>query len=178
MRRIFFRRRGTTRKRFTIAILAIGGPLLAIQLIGVIQSRIDSRVEIVNADTLRVGGTLVRLFGVDAPAKPQTCHNATGATYDCGRRAADFVRAFVRGKAVSCTRGRSDATVVCYANGRDLGAALIHAGWAVQAPGTLTYRAEEAAARRAGRGMWSGSFERPARWRQRETSADSKGNSS
>ncbi|MGH7715949.1 MAG: thermonuclease family protein [Vulcanimicrobiaceae bacterium] len=132
-------------------MLAIGGPLIAVRVIGAVQSRIDSHLQIVDANTLRVGGNLVRLFGVDAPDKRQTCRSASGAIYDCGLRAMDFARVLVRDKAVICTKGYSHGTVMCYANGRDLGAALVLAGWAVCASGTSLYRADEATARRAGR---------------------------
>ena len=43
-----------------------------------------------------------------------------------------------------------------------LNAALVEAGWAVAYGG---FDAQEAAARKAGRGAWAGTFERPDRWR-------------
>ncbi len=178
MRRIFYRRRRTARRRIAIATLAIVSVLFGIGLAGTVHSRFDSHVQIIDAGTLRLDGTLVRLFGVDAPGKEQTCRDAAGAAYTCGQRAIAFLRMLVHGKMVNCTTGYSDTTAICYADAKDLGQALVRAGWAVRAPGTHLYRADEQAARRAGRGMWAGAFEQPSQWRRRETVAESNGNSS
>lgn len=52
----------------------------------------------------------------------------------------------------------------CSVNGKDIGAALVEAGWAV-AYGD--YDREEAMARRARKGIWDGTFDAPRDWRAR-----------
>lgn len=58
--------------------------------------------------------------------------------------------------------------LVCRANGLELGTAMVARGWAVDyaAYSHGYYRAEEAAARTARLGIWSGQFELPADWRR------------
>jgi endonuclease YncB( thermonuclease family) len=53
----------------------------------------------------------------------------------------------------------------CTAGGRDLNAEMVRSGYAFAYGGD--YRAEEAEARAAHRGLWSGEFERPRDWREK-----------
>ena len=50
----------------------------------------------------------------------------------------------------------------CTVDGFDLGQTVVAAGWAVS---DGVYFLDEAAARAAGRGIWSGTFELPVQWR-------------
>lgn len=52
---------------------------------------------------------------------------------------------------------------MCVAGGVELNRAMVEAGWAVSYGG---YRAAEDVARREGRGLWAGAFERPQEWRR------------
>ena len=53
-----------------------------------------------------VGGTRVRLFGIDAPELKQRCKHANGRDFLCGRAAASFLLEHVRSGTVEC-RGNS-----------------------------------------------------------------------
>ena len=127
----------------------------------------DGRIDVVDGDTLHVGREKVRLFGIDAPELAQTCTgDATEPVWDCGRRSRLLLQALVGVGAVVCeARGanRGRIVAVCRADGRDLGAAMVAAGMAVDEPAYSNghYRAEEEAARRARRGLWRGGFVRP-----------------
>lgn len=114
-----------------------------------------------DGDTLRIGATKVRIFGIDAPEKAQSC-----GPWACGVAAQARLAALTRGREVICvTRdmdkyGRTVAT--CRAAGVDLGGVLVSEGlaWAFTRYGA-DYVVLEAEARRAGRGVWRAAAEAP-----------------
>jgi endonuclease YncB( thermonuclease family) len=114
-----------------------------------------------DGDTLRIGATKIRLFGVDAPEKAQTCGD-----WDCGLAAKARLVALTSGREVTCVSrdtdkyGRTVAT--CRAGGVDLGGALVAEGlaWAFTRY-SADYVAIEAEARRRGRGVWRVTAEAP-----------------
>jgi endonuclease YncB( thermonuclease family) len=122
----------------------------------------------IDGDSLVVAGVEIRLFGIDAPEFAQTCSRG-GRPWNCGREAADALRAMTAGREIVCRprdRDRYGRTVaVCLAGGLDLGAAMVKGGLAV-AYGA--YAADEREARDARRGIWSSTFEPPAAWRARQ----------
>jgi endonuclease YncB( thermonuclease family) len=127
---------------------------------------ISGRAEVVDGDTLRIGGTRIRLTGLDAPEIDQTCSDGQGVSWACGREARGFVVALVAHRAVDCQGSGVDrygrTLARCSADGADLGAQIVSAGWAVTDMG---YLAEATAAQSQKRGIWSGSFIAPAEWR-------------
>jgi endonuclease YncB( thermonuclease family) len=127
------------------------------------------RVTVVDGDSLRAGKENIRLIGIDALELHQTCRDARGGDWACGREAKARLAALVSGGNVACTeRGRDRygrTLAVCQADGiADLGAALVREGHAVDYGG---YADAEREARQARRGLWDGSFERPQDWRRR-----------
>lgn len=91
-------------------------------------------VRVIDADTWDVGGTRVRLHGIDAPELDQTCTHASGRGWDCGAWATQQVRSLYDGHAAQCTRVTQDRygrTVArCNVQGRDVGQALVSRGLA------------------------------------------------
>ncbi len=128
---------------------------------------IRGMAEVVDGDTLRIGGTRIRLLGIDAPERDQPCTRADGTVWDCGVAARDFAVSLVGRSVVVCTStgrdryGRSLAK--CDVGGTDLAAGIVAAGWAVA---ELPYAPVEAQARAARFGIWSGTFVAPADWRR------------
>lgn len=132
------------------------------------ETHIAGPVDVIDGDTLRLAdGRPLRLEGLDAPEIDQFCERPSG-TYACGRAARRALFRLVAGANVTCVargRDRYDRLLGrCRAGEEDIGASLVAAGWAVA---NGRYRVEEGAARTAGRGLWQGSFERPADWRAR-----------
>ena len=131
---------------------------------------ISGRAEVVDGDTLRIADRRIRLLGLDAPELSQSCTDATGAAWDCGREARSFVVNLVSGQTVSCRSLRRDSygrsLAKCDSGGSDLGAQIVAAGWAVPEDG---YFDEANTARTAKRGIWSGTFVAPAEWRHRDS---------
>nr|WP_250152494.1 thermonuclease family protein [Ancylobacter radicis] len=151
-----------------------GSILVALVLVGVallverVVPPLTGAVRVADGDSLVVAGERVRLDGIDAPELHQSC-GAPGTEWPCGARAKEALEAVVAQGEVNCRPVDEDrygrAVAICAAGAADLGARQVAAGWAL-ATG-LAYQREEAAARAAGRGIWSGPFEVPAQWRQR-----------
>ena len=130
------------------------------------------RATVVDGDSLQVGGKRIRLDGIDAPELAQTCRNADGRAWPCGRAARARLAELTSGGDVSCTdkgRDRYGRTIATCSAGdfRDLGEALVREGYAINYDRyTSRYRAAQQRARRAHRGIWRGDFERPEDWRR------------
>lgn len=125
---------------------------------------------VVDGDTIRIGRTAYRLWGIDAPEQQQSC-----AEWPAGVEATRALAALMRDKAVTCeprTRDRYGRTVaLCRADGMDLGAAMVSAGmaWAfVRYSGD--YVSEEGSARAAGLGVHGRSCMPAWEWRAAQRS--------
>lgn len=127
-------------------------------------------VRVLDGDTLRLGDRTLRLYGLDAPERGQQCADAAGRTYDCGAAAAAALARLVAERAVECRLHGRDrfgrALGICHADGVELNASVVSAGWALaDAARQPTLVPLEAAARASHRGLWAGGFEPPAHWR-------------
>lgn len=126
---------------------------------------------VIDGDSLRLGHIDVRLDGIDAPELRQTCHDRQGRSWWCGRAARERLTAIIAGRNVACTtrghdRYRRTLAVCAAGDVHDLGAAMVREGYAVNySRYTSRYRALEAQARAAKRGIWQGRFEPPEDWR-------------
>jgi len=114
------------------------------------------RLAVLTGDTLRVGGQVVRLEGVSAPARGSVCHGGGAENVDCGSAAANAMASLIRAQAVECTiRGHDDhgrPVGRCLAGGTRLSEAIVLDGWATAEIPEL--RQFEITARAAGRGIW------------------------
>ena len=136
-------------------------------------SALEGRAEVVDGDTLRIGSTTVRLQGIDAPETRQTCTDASGQEWACGREAARALTRLIGSGRVTCAPQGEDAygrmLGVCHAAGVELNRRLVEDGWAYAfARYDERYGPDERAARRARRGMWQGRSDPPWEWRQRK----------
>ena len=97
----------------------------------VVQSA-KPRFQIVDGDTVKFGPQLVRLFGIDAPEKGQTCDDGQ---WHPGPRAKEALKDFIAGRPVTCKQVDYDArdnrpVAQCFAGEDDLQAMMVSAGWA------------------------------------------------
>jgi endonuclease YncB( thermonuclease family) len=124
---------------------------------------------VIDGDTIVVAGEHVRLQGIDAPEMHQTC-TAYGQEWPCGRTAADWLKDRLRGQQVDCIGHARDRygrlLAVCYSGGENLNEQLVREGWALDFRKYSTdYLQAESEAKRAGAGIWRGTFDPPWEWR-------------
>jgi endonuclease YncB( thermonuclease family) len=126
---------------------------------------LSGRADVIDGDTLRIAGETVRLHAIDAPEAGQRCADAAGGTWECGAAATAALERLARGGLVCAGRERDryDRLVAkCFAQGRDVGAALVRSGAAFAYPEYgLDYVDAEKEAVFAGRGVWRGGTSRP-----------------
>lgn len=131
-----------------------------------------ARVHVIDGDSLRIGDRIVRIEGVDAVELHQLCKAADGAQWSCGLDARKAFHDLVSGGNLVCDSRANDrygrAIAHCSAAGvEDVGATLVQQGWALSGDGRGDgpYLRQQEEAEDAGRGLWRGTFERPADWR-------------
>ena len=134
-----------------------------------------AEAEVLDAETLRVDGQVYRLAGIDAPEAGQRC-TLNGRFYPCGEIAKAGLMDLVAGASVAC-RALAESSAAglgagaavparCFSDGYDLAEGMAYTGWALADPEEgEAYRALEADAAQAGRGLWRGSFVKPWDWR-------------
>lgn len=129
-----------------------------------------SQVIVVDARTLELNGQQVRLSGIDAPDMGQTCRWGD-KEIPCGRIARTALMDLVTAAEITCKNYRSTAdgtrVATCFAGGFDIGANMVHTGWALAGPDAPPrYAKTENKARAARRGLWRGQFDPPDAWRR------------
>lgn len=89
----------------------------------------QAQVTVTDGDSLKVNGTTIRLYGIDAPELNQWCGN-----YPAGIVAAGTLEMLTRGKSVTCEPKTTDrygrVVAVCKADGEDLSSAMVQVGMA------------------------------------------------
>lgn len=140
-------------------------------------------VRVIDADTFEVGGTRVRLHGVDAAERDQLCWDEDGQAWPCGQWATEEARALFEGRLAWCRRldtdryGRAVARCAAGLGGiarakdgaggvapwADVGAEVVGRGMAVAYRDySDDYVGVEAIARAKGEGVFAGSMIEPA----------------
>ena len=124
---------------------------------------------VIDGDTLEIGGTRLRLAGIDAAEAAQICVGPGSVAYDCGYEATQELVRLIGDQTVRCSGSGTDRLhqplVVCRARQTDLNAEMVRSGWAVAWQGRDYQRLEDEA-RAARRGLWQGKFQRPEAWRR------------
>lgn len=119
-----------------------------------------------DGDSFRLGDDRIRLLGLDAPELSQSCTDARGSDWPCGRVARDRMAALLAAGPADCRPEDVDQyerlLATCIVAGRDLGGTMVGEGLAVSAG---RYWKEEAAAREQRLGIWAGDFDAPRDWR-------------
>lgn len=130
------------------------------------------KIYVIDGDSFTVGRQALRLDGIDAPELKQTCRDAKGQDWPCGRVARAALEALLLAPGLACEAEASDRYARALAHCRstatpDIAAAQALGGMALshEFNGMRDYGKEEDAARRAGLGIWQGVFEHPDQWR-------------
>jgi endonuclease YncB( thermonuclease family) len=138
-------------------------PLALVLVLGLMTPAVaeEVRPKVVDGHTLEIEGTLVRLFGIEAPEREQTCRVPQGR-WSCGEFSRSALQDLIRNRTVTCTQvdaGRYAGLTVarCTVGGRDIGAAMVAGGWALaQHSASPDYVPLETRARTSGAGVWRG----------------------
>lgn len=130
---------------------------------------------VVDGDTVTIN---LRSKGIDAPESAQQCADRSGQCYPCGQRATAALQALLGTGEVTVRVWETDAygrpVVSLYVGGKDVHHEMLRQGHAIAyrryLPDALRadYLAAEAEAKAARRGIWSGAFAEPSRWRRGE----------
>jgi endonuclease YncB( thermonuclease family) len=138
---------------------------------GELRGDILGAARIIDGDTIDIAGTRIRLAGIDAPESDQTCTDAGNRVWRCGRAATQVLVEHLAARPLKCQasgldRYRRVLAVCALPDGSDVNAWMVRQGWAL-AYYSAAYRAEEADARAAKRGIWASRFIPPWEWRHR-----------
>lgn len=130
------------------------------------------KLSVADGDSFSLGTEKLRLDGIDAPEYRQSCKDAAGRDWTCGKAARASLEQMLRKPGVSCIAEAKDSygrsVVTCSSSGtKDIGAAQVAKGMAVSNEyyEVRSYGDEEDAARDAKSGIWAGTFVRPSEWR-------------
>ena len=56
---------------------------------------IEGKIKVIDGDTIKMDGTRIRLFGIDAPEKNQICVNKNNESYNCGSISTKALKKYV-----------------------------------------------------------------------------------
>jgi endonuclease YncB( thermonuclease family) len=127
--------------------------------------------EVVDGDTLDIGGWRIRLHGIDAPERDQPCLRGS-RRWDCSAASAQALERLIGNAEVVClpVDPPSFRRIVgrCWVGGTEIGGWMVWAGWAVVSDRynrVAEYYRFQAEARAERRGLWSSRFMHPDDWR-------------
>jgi len=121
----------------------------------------------IDADTLDIDGVRIRVQGIDAPERAETCTRADGRNWRCGSWATDEARRLFEGRHLACRdlgeRTYDRVVAQCLHRGEDIALTMVRAGivmacpqYALQHPHSLAYIDAEKEAAFAGSGLHAG----------------------
>ena len=115
----------------------------------------------------------IRLLGIDAPESKQTCQDKNGKPYACGIEAKQSLEKLVGRDPVKCLAAKRDQYSrilgVCFdeKTGQELNKELVTEGEAIAyLQYSKAYVNQEEGAKKLGRGVWKGKFEKPWEFRK------------
>jgi endonuclease YncB( thermonuclease family) len=118
--------------RFGLLAIVLTMPASAQTDKDTIRSSSRPRFQVVDGETVKFGSQLVRLFGIAAPGKGQTCDDGQWLPGPLAKKALED---FIAGRPVNCRQVDYDErngrpVAQCYAGDDDLQERMVSAGWA------------------------------------------------
>lgn len=103
---------------------------LATVLVVTVSAASVEAQSITDGDTLKLNGTVYRLWGIDAPEVKQGCPDG----WPAGRMATTRLLQLIQGKTINCEAKDTDrygrTVAICRVSGADLGAIMVREGMA------------------------------------------------
>ena len=156
----------------TVAGLTLNGPRPAVAETTPFSISGDVTVtKVSDGDSLRSGKLKIRLHGIDAPELKQTCQDAHGDDWPCGKASRAALTAMVNSP-LRCELRDVDRygrlIMRCLAGTTDIAERLVSQGLAMAYRRYSTdYVVAEEAAEAGRHGMWQGRFDTPWDWRRK-----------
>ncbi|MGY4174907.1 endonuclease YncB(thermonuclease family) [Bradyrhizobium sp. USDA 4518] len=146
--------------------------LLAVLTSPVCAAKLSGPPHILDANTIEIEQTRIRLSGIEAPETDQICLDAHGRKWACGVAARDALIKYSNGRTWDCQTAGVDkygsSFGSCFIEGQDVNAWMVSSGWALSSGSpTHAYAIYEVVASNAYAGLWSGAFIAPWDWRRR-----------
>lgn len=129
----------------------------------------SAQTVVIDGDTIQQEGQRIRLYGIDAPDRLQTCDDGA---WQPGPLATKALTDFIHGRPVRCLQVDYDynkdrrPVSLCYAGNDDLQALMVNAGWAWayrDSSGQYADAEKRATARKVG--VHAHLCQRPVEWR-------------
>lgn len=152
----------------TALLLATHLPTAAIEHDGNVTQGVAT---VIDGDTLEIHGSRIRLHGIDAPERSQTCRERDGSAWRCGQAAALSLADKIGRTSVLCEHLDTDrygrVIARCFSNREDLNKWMVGEGLAVAyRQYSSDYVADENQAQEAKKGIWRTTFDMPWEWRK------------
>ena len=97
---------------FIVSLSLLAGPVITH------ADDLTGRPRVIDGDTIEIGGTKIRLHGIDAPESKQTCKKADGSEYRCGEMATFALAEIIETHWLTCKGETTDRykrrIAVCY----------------------------------------------------------------
>ena len=147
---------------------------IALTIFTIIPLYCYADLRIIDADTIVINGEKIRLGGIDAPERSQTCENQDAVVYGCGGQATQALRnliAVMPDERIECDYTDKDKygrfIGECRIGNININSWLVENGWALAyRQYSKKYVQHEQIAKRNKAGMWSGKFVEPWKWRK------------
>jgi endonuclease YncB( thermonuclease family) len=120
---------------------------------------LSGTARVIDGDTIELGGTHIRLEGIDAPESSQTCPLRETGSWPCGTAATGALARMIERRTLTCQPQGLDkygrTLAICFVDGVDINAAMVRLGlaWAFVRYSSRYVR-EENAARSEHAGIW------------------------
>ena len=138
------------------------------------------KAKVIDGDTIKINKEKIRLYGIDAPEKKQTCKKIYLSflifnfqkNYKCGEKSTLALSKKLKKEKIKCilrdNKDRYKRNIgTCYIKNQDINAWLVKSGHALAYRKYSTkYVPEEEYANENKLGIWRGTFMSPEKWRR------------
>jgi endonuclease YncB( thermonuclease family) len=126
---------------------------------------------VTDGDTIKIRGTKIRLWGIDAVEGAQKCWDFNYRMHRCGKYAAAALRNFIGHRVVTCNQVDTDRygrpVAQCFTGGIDLGGWMVTQGYAIDFTTYSKgyYGDAQEGAQAGSRGNWNFDWQHPSNYR-------------